>query len=269
MLRRLLPLALALLSPALLHAQAASNRPPLVRETFEEDDLKVEAQKGHTLKVAWSVEEKGTLNIVDDGAGLSSGKALQTKGVIGALPPSILDNPGDTVAIAFDFRLLKAPAAPAVLRFGLYEFDDVSGSKDAFDFENGRGYRLTGTLGDAPKPAVIELEQGTGTQVFQGNNVSQIAASPAPFSINDTAKHSVKLVLTLNDAGGLVATVTIDGKLLNLSGTDPMPPDEILFNRFALSGGGNVLLFDNFSVDAQMQGAAAQSTTSPPPLPSP
>lgn len=265
MLRRLL-----LLSPCLLlsNLALAQTTPRLVKETFEEADLKVEAQKGTTLKINWAVEEKGTLNVVDDGTGLSTGKALQTKSVIGTLPPIILDNPGDTATLTFDFRLLKAPAAPAILRFGLYEFDDVSGSKGAFDFENGRGYRLSSTLGDKPQPPLIELEQGTGSKIFEGTSITQIMTGPKPFSINDTAKHSAKMTLTLNATGGLQITVTLDGTLLNLTGTDLLPPDELLFNRFALSGGGNVLLFDNFSIAGQQQGSATQSTAPVPPMPS-
>ncbi len=69
--------------------------------------------------------------------------------------------------------------------------------------------------------------------------------SKAPFSINDTAKHTAVIVMKMGD-NGLSLSLAIDGQKFVFQSTDLLPPSTLSPTRFAIRSDANTFLLDDF-----------------------
>lgn len=229
-----------------------------VKESFEGEALTTEQKQGDGRKVQWLVKEQGTLNVVDDSAGLASGKALQGQQILGVIPAVILANPGDTVTVQFDFRL-AGPIQDGQgysPRFGLY-YVETADAQDPWIVTNGNGYYAGLTAGATAAAVELGKEGGGKGPILQGTDNTVLAKGTTEWWVNDTNKHTAVMTVSML-AAGIKVSVQLDGKNMAES-TDLLALEDLTLNRFALLSQPNKVFFDNFKVDVQMGGTSTQT----------
>lgn len=229
-----------------------------VKESFEGEVVTTEQKQGDARKVQWLVKEEGTLNVVDDSAGLASGKALQGRQILGVIPPAILANPGDTVTVQFDFRL-AGPVQDGQgysPRFGLY-YVETADAKDPWIVTNGNGYYAGLTAGATAAAVELGKESGGTGSILQGSDNTVMAKGTTEWWVNDTQKHTAVMTVSML-ASGIKVSVQLDGKTM-VESTDLLALEDLALNRFALLSQPNKVFFDNFKVDVQMGGASTRT----------
>jgi hypothetical protein len=243
-------LLLFLLIPSLALADKV-----LVTETFDETDSTTRT-KAQGQAIAWSSEVKGSIQVVND-PGLASGKAFKGHAIVGILPFVMMSGPGDKITVHFTFRL----AGPVVgtehgFKMGLFEGGDPN---NPWFVAPGTGYRWSICTGPYPLPINLAKESGgAGQKILSGQNSTTFASSSAPFSINDTAKHTATITLREGD-NGLNLTLIIDGNKMVFKSQDPLAPSTLTPTCFAIRSDANVFLFDRFAVTTDMKSGAASN----------
>jgi hypothetical protein len=221
-----------LVLPCLAQADVA------VTETFAQS----QASPAPGQHISWFTR-KGKIQVVKDPL-LGGGNAFKGNSIVGILPFATLTNPGESVTVHFNFRL-AGPVADSDhgFKLGFYEGGDPN---DPWFYAAGTGYRWNISTGGYPIPAsVVKESGGRGQKILSGQDSNVMNQSRAPFSINDTAKHTATIVMKMGD-NGLNLTLAIDGKKFVFHSTDLLPPSTLSPTRFAIRSDANTFLFDDF-----------------------
>lgn len=208
-----------------------------------------------------------TLSIIDDSAGIGSGRAMRlgfnistvnNRGVVGALAQAItLSAPGDTVTLSFSFRLYGTGtplASSEGFTFGLYNSNGTpvnavhtAQSDDDFGYRGDFGTGTTSRVAIFKETNLAASAGGLGTG-SDGGSVTVV--NPLPVAINDFLVHTASITLTYNSATDMGISLTYDGNVVG-TGTSSVPFftfDEVVFSQ----AGSNPFLIDNVLVTSNV-----------------
>jgi hypothetical protein len=177
------------------------------------------------------------LSIVDDTAGIGSGKALHvenagansqlssTKAIVAPFSQCNLEAVGDRLVLRFDFRFVQIFAGDPLnaFRFGLYNSNGspVTGDRQAASY-NDSGYTATVTYGGTGGNAFFTKEGGSPTTTLFEEDIVQMGSPIATgFSVGVTpVKRTAIFTLTRTAAGvALTAQILNESGAILLSGT--------------------------------------------------
>jgi len=218
---------------------------PWVNETFDESGLVKQPSSGPRKHVSWFTKD-GPIKVVVDPV-LGDGSAFKGNNIVGILPFATLTNPGDSITAHFTFRLAgPVTATDHGFKLGFYEGGDPT---NPWFYAAGTGYRWNISTGGYPIPASLVKESGgAGQKILSGQETNVMAQSAAPYSINDTAKHTATIILAMTD-NGLTLSLSIDDKKFAFSASDLLPPSTLSPTRFAIRSDANTFLLDDFTID--------------------
>ena len=255
----------------------------LISDPFT-DGSRTNASGGDTTGAVWyqTVNDSGQVTIVDDSAGIGSGKAMQLAPsgdfhkLLCFFPSTTLASAGDTLLVTFDYRFPTAPGSQGDgFRIGL---GNSAGTKQTGDngsastrtddknygFNTNPGLAGTSTgvryenAGDDILGGADQSGTNTGARYSFGASGGSIASG--------TTKHSATLQITRFGNGDLYVQAQIDS-LTPAIGTYASPALTSTFDEFAFGFGGTgyrpTILVDNVVIQSTSTNVLNITATNP------
>ena len=262
---------LALFLTAMLLAVPGQANVIIVEDGFTDGDR---TDGADPLDVAWykvprDAVERGDLTLTvqnDDGApGIGSGNALavtheltgQRRGMLANFPEVSL-NVGNSISLAFDFRILNDPLTNSKedFRFGLYNSNGTVVNSDQPNddmAEDDVGYFIRASTGTETEWSYVK-DRGVSSFVG-GNDINQLLSDQQLGGINDNLSHSVKMTLTLTSASVLDVAFVMDeglpGEISMIEDDQTLATGTTTFNEIAFSSHDDDIdyIIDNVRVE--------------------